>query len=182
MQFDPSAFVADPELFQALEERSTLLNCDGEQVLFQQGEPVVGLYIVKKGEAELSLIGGDGTPILAVKTGAGALLGLPGMLGDNGYSMTGVARQGAEIGFVGRSDFNALMVANPQLSLQMRQVLAAEVRTAKAWRQVLAASWSRLRGLHWRPAACAWLFWPCVVMSRWHPSLPPQAFLYGRGC
>ncbi len=131
MQFDPSAFIADPQLFQALEECCTSLSCDQEQVLFQQGEQVVGLYIVKKGEAELSIVDDEGIPILAVKTGPGALLGLPGMLGNNGYSMTGVAHQGAEVGFVDRSDFNALMVANPQLSLKMLQVLAAEVRTAR---------------------------------------------------
>lgn len=131
MQFDPSAFVADPELLNALEERATPVACAEDVVLFQQGEPAIGLYIVQKGEATLSINDADGPPIVSFKTGAGALLGLPGVLGNQTYSMTGVGQAGAKIGFVARSDFNDLMESNPKLSLKILQVLAAEVRTAR---------------------------------------------------
>jgi CRP/FNR family transcriptional regulator len=128
---DPKSFVADPELFQALEERSTPVACDEELLLFRQGEPPVGLYILHSGEATLSIESDEGVPILSVKASAGSLLGLPSLLGNQGYSMTAIAHAGAQVSFVPEDEFTALMKASPQLSLKILQVLANEVRSAR---------------------------------------------------
>jgi CRP-like cAMP-binding protein len=131
MPLDPTSFVADPELFRALEERATPVACDEDLLLFQQGEPPVGLYILHNGEATLSIDSNEGVPILSVKTSAGSLLGLPSLLGNQDYSMTAVAHAGAQVSFVPIAEFTALMEANPQLSLKILQVLAKEVRSAR---------------------------------------------------
>lgn len=130
MQFDPSAFVADPELVQELEKRSTPVDCRFSRILFEQGEAPVGLYILHSGKATMS-IAAESHTIMEVETGAGALLGLPGLIGNQPYSMTAVAQPGAQIFFISREDFTALMTANPQLFFKILQVLAAEVRTAR---------------------------------------------------
>jgi CRP-like cAMP-binding protein len=62
---------------------------------------------------------------------AGALLGLPGFIGDQPYSLTGKASKGTELGFVSREDFSDLMLSNPALSIKLLAVLAAEVRSAR---------------------------------------------------
>ena len=113
MKLDPSAFLANPELIAALEKRSTAISCDGEQVLFRQGDAPAGVYILHQGEVTLTLESAKGKPILSTEAGAGSLLGLPGLVGNEPYSLTAVAREGAEVSFVSRDQFTVLMQADP---------------------------------------------------------------------
>ena len=131
MKLDPSAFVADPTLIQALEERSSSITCRSDQVLFQQGEVPAGLYILDKGAATLTMNSNEGKPVVSVQTAPGSLLGLPGLVGNEPYTLTAVARTGAELSFVTRDNFTALMQSDPMLALKVLQVLAAEVRSAR---------------------------------------------------
>jgi CRP-like cAMP-binding protein len=131
LNFDPSAFVADPALIQALERRANPIACSADQVLFRQGEIPEGLYIVRKGEATLTMTSPAGKAVISVQTAAGSLLGLPGLIGNEPYTLTALACTGAEIDFVSRDDFAALMQSDPFLSLKVLQVLAAEVRSAR---------------------------------------------------
>ena len=131
MNLDPSAFVADKELLDALEQRSTRVICDEDRVLFRQGDTPTGLYVLRSGSATLSMTSHTGEPLLSVPVPAGALLGLPGFVGDRPYSLTAKAAKGAELGFVSREQFSDLMLNNPSLSLKLLSVLAAEVRSAR---------------------------------------------------
>jgi CRP-like cAMP-binding protein len=131
VQPDSSAFVADPDLIRTLETRATPLNCEADCVLFHQDEPAIGVYILHRGGATLTMTGNDGQPIFSVEAMPGSLLGLPALIGDKPYSLTAFARKGAQASFVSSADFFALVQADPQLSLKMLQVLAAEVRTAR---------------------------------------------------
>jgi CRP-like cAMP-binding protein len=131
VQLDPSAFLADPELIQAFEKRATPICCDGDRVLFRQGDAPDGLYILKKGEATLTMNSGSEEPIFTVQAAAGSLLGLPGLIGNQPYSLTAVARGGAQVGFIARNDFNSLMQSELPLLVKVLQVLAAEVRSAR---------------------------------------------------
>jgi CRP-like cAMP-binding protein len=47
------------------------------------------------------------------------------------YTLTATARSGAQLSFVSRDDFTALMQSDPLLSLKVLEVLAAEVRSAR---------------------------------------------------
>lgn len=131
MKLDPSAFVADSELLDALETRSTPIVCDEDRILFNQGDLPSGLYILRAGSATLSMTAQSGETIISFPISAGALLGLPGFIGNQPYSLTVTASKGAELGLVTREDFSELMLSNPALSLKVLGVLAAEVRTAR---------------------------------------------------
>jgi CRP-like cAMP-binding protein len=131
VQLDPSAFLADPELLQALEKHSIPLSCDDDRVLFNQGDSSTGMYILLKGQAELSMNGEDGAPLMSIQATAGSLLGLPGLIGNQPYSLTAIARRGAQVSFIARDDFNALMQSQLTLLVKVLQVLAAEVRSAR---------------------------------------------------
>ncbi len=128
---DPNAFVADQQLIQALEDRSTAISCGEERVLFRQGEAPVGLYLVHKGEVTLTMDSRRGCSVLSIQAAAGSLLGLPGLIGNEPYTLTATARDGAQLSFVSRDSFLALMQSDPLLSLKVLQVLAAEVRSAR---------------------------------------------------
>jgi CRP-like cAMP-binding protein len=131
VQPDSSAFVADPDLLRVLTTRSTPLVCKTDRLLFNQDDPAVGVYIVHQGAATLAMYSFDGRPIFSVQAMPGSLLGLPALMSDQPYSLTAIAHAGAKISFVGRSEFFALMKADPSLSMKMLPVLAAEARTAR---------------------------------------------------
>lgn len=131
MQLDPSAFLADPELIRALEKRATPIACDEDRVLFRQGDPSIGLYILLKGEATISMNPGNDGAIFSCKAAAGSLLGLPGLIAKQPYSLSAHACRGAEVSFVAASDFDFLMQSDHSLLLKVLQVLAAEVRSAR---------------------------------------------------
>jgi len=129
-----TAFVADGEVLQALMRRSSAIALPDDQVLFRQGDPPVGLYILKSVRATLTMRSEQGQVVMRVEASAGSLLGLPGMLGNVPYTLTAEAHEGAELDFLSRDEFCEIIQTDPQLALKLLQVLAAEVRSA---RQVL---------------------------------------------
>lgn len=131
VQLDPSAFLADSELIEALEKRSTPIVCNEDRVLFRQGDPPAGLYILSKGECTLSMDSGHEGIAISYQATAGSLIGLPGLIGNQPYSLTAIACKGAEVRFMTQEEFNALMQSELALMVKILQVLAAEVRSAR---------------------------------------------------
>jgi CRP-like cAMP-binding protein len=131
VKLDPSAFIAGPDLIAALEKRASEVPCAADKVLFRQGDIPAGLYILHKGEVALTMDSPSGNAILSTQAAAGSLLGLPGLIGNEPYTLTATAGAGAELSFVTRDDFLALMQSDPLLSIPILQVLAAEVRSAR---------------------------------------------------
>jgi CRP-like cAMP-binding protein len=131
VHLDPSAFLADPELTKALEKRATPFTCDEDRILFHQGDQPTGLFIVRSGEVTLSMDSGAKENTFTCLASAGSLLGVPGLIASQPYSLTAVALRGAEISFIARDDFNNLMQSELPLMLMILQVLAAEVRSAR---------------------------------------------------
>ena len=131
MQLDSSAFLADAQLIDELGKQSTALSCDRDRILFRQGDAPLGVYILLKGEATLTMTAPTGEMILSTQAVANSLLGLPGLIGNQPYTLTAVAHTGAQLNFVSRDEFTALMQSQPQLSLKILQVIAAELRSAR---------------------------------------------------
>jgi CRP-like cAMP-binding protein len=131
IMLDPSAFVADPELVDALSKQATPIVCDTDRVLFRQGDSADGLYILHDGQATVSMTGNSGETVLSFQTSAGSLLGLPGLVSSQPYTLNAIARAGAKISFIDRAAFTAFMNSNPLLAFKVLQVLAAEVSAAR---------------------------------------------------
>lgn len=131
VQLDPEAFVADPELLRALSARSTSVPCDSDGVLFRQDEPSVGVFILHDGTVTLSMMSHDGHSLFAVQAKPGSILGLPGAISNQPYTLSAIARAGARVSFVSNAELTGLMHSEPGLSLKMLEVLAAEVRSAR---------------------------------------------------
>lgn len=132
MNFDSSAFVADPPLVEALRARAVPVDCSQDRILFRQGDPAEGLYILLSGEAVLRLNSPVGDELITMPAIPGSLLGLPGLIGNRSYSMSCEAKAGAEIRCLSREDFSQLMLTEPGLAMMILRVLAAEVRTARS--------------------------------------------------
>jgi CRP/FNR family cyclic AMP-dependent transcriptional regulator len=146
MNLDPSAFVADPALIQGLEKQSSQLTCSEDRVLFRQGDEPVGLYILKSGAVTLTMNSPLGEELVSIQAAPGSLLGLPGLVGEQPYTLTATAHAGAQLGFIARETFSNLMRTDSSLAFKILQILAAEVRSARdALREELAAPARRRR-------------------------------------
>jgi CRP-like cAMP-binding protein len=131
VKLDPAAFIADPELIQALDKHSSAIVCAEDRLLFHQGDAPDGLYILSSGSVTLSMAAPGGNSIVSFRAGAGSLLGLPGVVSNQPYTLTAIAHSGSRLCYVCRKDFTALMQSEPLLSLKILQVLAAEVSSAR---------------------------------------------------
>lgn len=131
VNFDSSSFVAEKELIDALEKRSSSITCTEETRLFSQGADPKGLYILRKGSASLTMESPTGGVLMSISLHSGSLLGLPALIGNEPYTLTATAAAGAELGFITREDFNSLMLTDPTIAVRVLRVLAAEVRTAR---------------------------------------------------
>jgi CRP-like cAMP-binding protein len=67
----------------------------------------------------------------SIRAAATSLLGLPGIVGSEPYTLAATARKGSEVKFVTRGAFEDLMRAEPSLSFNVLQVIATEVRAAR---------------------------------------------------
>ena len=132
MNLDPSSFVADPALIQGLEKQSTPVPCGEDRVLFRQGDSPVGLYILKSGAVTLTMSSPTGKELVSIQAAAGSLLGLPGLIGDEPYTLSAMAHVDAQLSFLSRDIFTGLICTDPALALKVLQVLAAEVRSARS--------------------------------------------------
>lgn len=126
-----SAFVGEPELLKALEPHSHPVDLSQRQILFHEGEPSVGVYILRSGAARLTSHSAELGEVLDVLAAPGSLLGIPAVVGAKAYSLRADALEGAEVAFVSSQDFVNLMQTQPQLSFQVVRVLAEEVRFAR---------------------------------------------------
>lgn len=131
MHLDPTAFQADASLLQALEKHTSPLLCYEDLVLFHQGDSPKGLHILWEGNATISMDSEDHRSLFSCEATAGSLLGLPGLIGNQPYSLSAVAHKGARVGFITQKDFQTLMQSETGLMVKVLQVLAAEVRSAR---------------------------------------------------
>jgi CRP-like cAMP-binding protein len=131
VNFESSSFVAEKELIEALEKRSSTVVCTEPRRLFAQGGKPDGLYLLRKGSARLTMESPTGGDLMSIKLHPGSLLGLPALIGNEPYTLTATADKDAELGFVTREDFNGLMMTDPSVAVRVLRVLAAEVRTAR---------------------------------------------------
>jgi len=125
-----SAFVAGPELLEELQKRALPIALGLDRVLFRQGDPPVGVYVLKKGTAKLTSRS-DGAFLLSVEAGPSSVLGVPAVVGAKPYSLTAEAMEGAELGLLTSEYFVHLMRTEPMLSFRVLEVLAEELRFAR---------------------------------------------------
>jgi CRP-like cAMP-binding protein len=131
MNFDASAFVGDEQLILALKGRSRPVDCSEDRLLFCQGDEPVGLYILHSGTATLTMRSSDGDAALNMTAEPNSLFGLPAVVSSSAYSLSAMAKSGAEVSFVPRDEFSKMMLTEPGVAVLILKVLAAEVRTAR---------------------------------------------------
>lgn len=126
-----SDLLAPPELQLELRRLSSTLRRQKGTFLFRRGDPGKGVFLIRKGKVGLRLEGGD--KLLPSRVlGPGSILGLPATLADAPYSLTAEVSEDAEVDFVSRSDFLALLAKDAHLCLQALNLLSKEIASLRS--------------------------------------------------
>ena len=121
----------DPELAQSLQKQCTSVYCHRDRILFREGDAPTGLYILNRGEAALSTNFSGAELVVSILKTPKALIGLPGLISAKPHALDAIAYSGAQLSFVAREDFTALIQSNSFLFLKVLRLLAAEVEFAR---------------------------------------------------
>ena len=98
------------------------------QIIFEEGAPALGLWIVLAGRVKLVKLSPRGREQVLHTEGAGATLGEAPVFDGGGYVATAVAAEDARLLFVPREALLALCRRRPEVALDVIAVLARRVR------------------------------------------------------
>lgn len=141
------------------------------QLLFSEGDPCAGLYIVAHGRMRIYKTSASGREqVLAVETVGGSIAELP--VFDGGpYPASVSALENSTVLFVSSSDFRAFCLKYPEVSLNLLSVVGARLRQLVSTIEELsfATILQRLAAVLLRTAG-----------ERNHPIVPGTTFELGR--
>jgi CRP/FNR family transcriptional regulator, cyclic AMP receptor protein len=96
-------------------------------VLFDQGQPGEGAYVLKSGSTRLSLLDNAGTPVWSRVVKSGSILGLPSTLGHTSYSLRATAVGQVEVVFVSQPKLEELMRQDTTVGTALLKVVSEEL-------------------------------------------------------
>jgi len=102
-------------------------------MLFVEGQPARGLYIMCSGEAKLYLNSADGQSLTVRIVEHGEVLGLGSLMADEAYPVTAETLSASQVSFIPRLEFLQFMRANPDVAIRVAKHLSMEL--GKAWQQ-----------------------------------------------
>jgi CRP-like cAMP-binding protein len=94
------AFAAQAELIAALEHRGSLFTHRKGTILFREGEPSRGVYLLLEGAARLSVQRDDNKTVPIRVVGRRYVLGLPGTILNRSYLFTAKLIEDSRVGFI----------------------------------------------------------------------------------
>ena len=100
------------------------------EVILQQGEPVVGIYSITEGQAKV-MIKDNGEDRLIRLAGEGDILGHRGFGGNWTYPISAIALVPTKLGFLPLHTFEVIAKTNPVFSYELMIFLAEELRASE---------------------------------------------------
>jgi len=113
---------------QFLAERAVARNYTKGEMLFTEGDPCTGLFVIESGHVRIFKSSPNGREqILAVEGPGSSVAELP--LFDGGtYPASTAAMDGARIYFISKQDFHSLCLVHPQVPLKVLKVVGGRLR------------------------------------------------------
>jgi CRP-like cAMP-binding protein len=121
------AFVSPPELVEELKPLGSEITCVQGTILFHEGDPAKGVYIVREGHASLTMTTENGATALARSSGPGSLLGLPGTFLRGIYQLTCTMDQDSRLIFVEREKVLDFLRQRTDMCMLVLHILGTEV-------------------------------------------------------
>ena len=139
----------DDSEINSLAARCGLRQYSASELLFSEGEPCKGLYIVVSGRIRIfktSLSGRE--QVLAVEGPGASVAELPVFDGGS-YPASAAALEKTEVLFVSRADLRAICLEKPEVSLKLLQVVGARLRRLVGIIEELSFTTVRHRLISW---------------------------------
>jgi len=111
-----------------LTQRTVSRRYKAGEIVFGEGEPCSGLYVVEKGHVRIFKSSASGREqVLSIDGPGGTVAELPVFDGGN-YPASVAAIDDVTLLFVSKQDFQALCLAHPQVALKVLRVVGARLR------------------------------------------------------
>ncbi|HZU28570.1 MAG TPA: Crp/Fnr family transcriptional regulator [Bryobacteraceae bacterium] len=132
----PAAILARVPIFSGLNdaelgflaERTTRRQCSPGEMLFSEGEPCTGLYVVERGHIRIFKMSSSGREqVLSIDGPGGSIAEIPVFDGGN-YPASASAVDNASLLFLSKADFQTLCLAHPQVALKVLRTVGARLR------------------------------------------------------
>ena len=98
------------------------------EVIFSEGEPCAGLYVVERGHVRLFKTSASGREQVLTIDGPGSSVAEIPVFDGGAYPASGTAVDDATLLFIGKQDFQALCLAHPQVALKVLRAVGARLR------------------------------------------------------
>ncbi len=129
--------------------RSSLKPYSAGQLLFSEGDPCIGLYVVASGRVRIFKTSANGREhVLAIEGPGSSIAELPVFDGGN-YPASAAALEPSELVFVSRQDFRAMCLEHPEVALKVLQVVGARLRRLVGIIEELSFTTVRHRLISW---------------------------------
>lgn len=134
---------------QELARRTAVRACAPGEILFSEGQPCAGLYVVVKGRVRIFKISPSGREqVLAIDGPGRSIAELP--VFDGGvYPASVAAIEPSELLFISRKDFQSFCLDHPEVTLKVLRVVGARLRGLVAIIEELSFTTVRHRLISW---------------------------------
>lgn len=107
-------------------QQGKVLKLAKKSILYSEGEPPKGIYILLKGKVKVSQLNFDGSVQILFIFGAGEIFGHRAILGNDKQPVSATALEDCEVLFVEKEQFLNLVKSSTRFSLQIMQSISHE--------------------------------------------------------
>ncbi|HEY7098921.1 MAG TPA: Crp/Fnr family transcriptional regulator [Terriglobales bacterium] len=128
LQATPLFTGLDDSELAAIAGRTVIRRFSPGELLFSEGEPCAGLYVIASGQVRIFKTSPAGREqVLTVEGPGGSIAELPVFDGGS-YPASAAAVEESQLLFVSRNDFRACCLEHPEVALKVLQVVGARLR------------------------------------------------------
>jgi CRP/FNR family transcriptional regulator len=130
--FRPDRFFCDmpTESLKAFDEIKSLASYRRNTVLFAEGRPVRGIYILCDGRAKLSICSDTGKRLTLRIAGPGEVLGMGAALSNTPYEITAELLDNSQVVFIRRKELMKFLRDHTEICIQVVHMLSQELHGA----------------------------------------------------
>jgi len=111
-----------------LAKRTVLRRYSAGELVFGEGEPCMGLYVVESGQVRIFKSSSAGREQVLSIDGPGSSIAELPVFDGGAYPASAIALEDATLLFVAKQDFQALCLAHPQVGLKVLRVVGGRLR------------------------------------------------------
>lgn len=138
-----------PDLWSALEAVKSVRYYEAGDVLFEQGQPAQGIFMIQKGQVRVWMPDGARQNVLASSAGPGTMLGLSETLSEGPHKFSAVALVQTEVGFVPAQALMKFLREHHEVCLQVVRMLSEDLH--RLYHRFQRVKMLNPRGRNWQP-------------------------------